>query len=225
MVLIGSAGPASAHPHVWIRAAASLIFANGTLTAIKEHWVFDPLFSEQTLAQLDVDEHGQVLPEGLRKLAEVSARGLKDLDYFTYPTLGGAPLEVGSPQDFTFEVVTDADPPGPASLLPPGARARMGVSAAQVLALSFTLPLAIPVLADAPDFALSITDPSFFYWYELDAKSPITLVGAPAGCAVAVDSAQPTSNELSALQAFDGQLGSTPPISIRAMTTVRLTCP
>jgi ABC-type uncharacterized transport system substrate-binding protein len=216
-------GPVAAHPHVWIRTAPSLIFRNGTIVAIQQRWTFDPLFSLQTLAQLDTDTGGRVLPEGLKKLADVSAKGLKQLDYFTFATLGGAPVAVLSAQDYAFEVVTSEHPPGPDSLRPPSGPAA-GSAPAQVLAFTFTLPLATPVLADAPGFALSITDTSFFYWYELDKTAPVGLIGAPANCRVTIEGAMPDAQTMSALQAFEGQLGSVPPISIRSMTTINLSC-
>jgi ABC-type uncharacterized transport system substrate-binding protein len=215
--------PVAAHPHVWIRTAASLIFKNGTIVAIQQRWTFDPLFSQQTLAQLDTDAGGRVSPDGLMKLAEFSAKGLRALDYFTFPTLGGAPVAVGPAHDYAFEVVMSEHPPGPDTLRPPSGMAA-GSAQAQVLAFTFTLPLATPVLADAPGFALSITDPSFFYWYELDKSAAVGLIGAPANCRVTIEGAMPDTQTMSALQAFDGQLGSLPPISIRSMTTINLSC-
>jgi ABC-type uncharacterized transport system substrate-binding protein len=51
----------------------------------------------------------------------------------------------------------------------------------KVLSLHFTLPLAQPVLADAPGFSFTITDPSFFIALQPAAKDPVVLgPGAPA---------------------------------------------
>jgi len=56
----------------------------------------------------------------------------------------------------------------------------------KVLSLHFTLPLAQPVLADAPGFSFAISDPSFFIALEPAAKDAVVLgPGAPAGCRIA----------------------------------------
>lgn len=55
----------------------------------------------------------------------------------------------------------------------------------KVLSLHFTLPLAQPVLADAPGFSFAISDPSFFIALEPAAKDAVVLgPGAPADCKV-----------------------------------------
>lgn len=55
----------------------------------------------------------------------------------------------------------------------------------KVLSLHFTLPLAQPVLADAPGFSFAISDPSFFIALEPAAKDAVVLgPGAPADCRV-----------------------------------------
>lgn len=57
----------------------------------------------------------------------------------------------------------------------------------KVLSLHFTLPLAQPVLADAPGFSFTISDPSFFIAFEPAAKDPVVLgPGAPQGCRIAI---------------------------------------
>jgi ABC-type uncharacterized transport system substrate-binding protein len=55
----------------------------------------------------------------------------------------------------------------------------------KVLSLHFTLPLAQPVLADAPGFSFAISDPSFFIALEPAAKDAVVLgPGAPADCRI-----------------------------------------
>jgi ABC-type uncharacterized transport system substrate-binding protein len=53
----------------------------------------------------------------------------------------------------------------------------------KVLSLHFTLPLAQPVLADAPGFNFTVADPSFFIAFQMAEKDPVVLgAGAPTGC-------------------------------------------
>ena len=51
------------------------------------------------------------------------------------------------------------------------------------LVLHFTLPFKVPFKAKT--LALELYDPTYFVDFELDDESPIKLVSAPAGCAVA----------------------------------------
>ncbi len=60
----------------------------------------------------------------------------------------------------------------------------------KVLSLHFTLPLAQPVLADAPGFSFTIADPSFFIAFQPADKDPVVLgQGAPPGCRIAIGEA------------------------------------
>jgi ABC-type uncharacterized transport system substrate-binding protein len=64
----------------------------------------------------------------------------------------------------------------------------------KVLSLHFTLPLAQPVLADAPGFSFTITDPSFFIALQPAAKDPVVLgPGAPGNCRVKIGEAPDTA--------------------------------
>ncbi len=68
----------------------------------------------------------------------------------------------------------------------PGADKDKAAAPTKVLSLYFTLPLAQPVLADAPGFSFVIVDPSFFIALEPAAKDAVLLgPGAPAECRIA----------------------------------------
>ncbi|MBN9261185.1 MAG: DUF1007 family protein [Hyphomicrobium sp.] len=62
----------------------------------------------------------------------------------------------------------------------------------KVLSLHFTLPLAQPVLAEAPGFSFTIADPSFFIAFQPAEKDPVALgQGAPQGCRISIGDAPP----------------------------------
>ena len=92
---------------------------------------------------------------------------------------------------------------------------------AKVLSLNFTLPLRQPVLSDAPDFTISIGDPSFFIAFDLAKPTPIKLGdGAPPTCRVdlgaeADDSPKP--------QGFANQT-EIPAFSFPASRPIKITC-
>ena len=93
----------------------------------------------------------------------------------------------------------------------------------KVLSLHFTLPLKEPVLAEAPGFSFTVSDPTFFIAFELAKDNPVKLgAGAPPGCRVAIGGtereAQDTKrpNEASAPQmgALGLGLGFAKPIAV-----------
>lgn len=76
----------------------------------------------------------------------------------------------------------------------------------KVLSLHFTLPLAQPVLADAPGFGFTINDPSFFIAFQPAEKDPVVLgAGAPTNCRVAsgqeTAAVPPTADEVAKSEA------------------------
>lgn len=65
----------------------------------------------------------------------------------------------------------------------PAATTEKPAERAKVLSLHFTLPLAQPVLADAPGFDFTVADPSFYIAFQMAEKDPVVLgAGAPTGC-------------------------------------------
>lgn len=69
----------------------------------------------------------------------------------------------------------------------PAATAEKPVGQPKVLSLHFTLPLAQPVLADAPGFNFTVADPSFYIAFQMAEKDPVVLgAGAPTGCRAAI---------------------------------------
>src|SRR5690242_5392278 len=46
VAFVGLAGPALAHPHVWITMKSEVVVGpDGAVTAIRHHWAFDDMFS------------------------------------------------------------------------------------------------------------------------------------------------------------------------------------
>ena len=48
-----NAGPASAHPHVFIENKVAFVFDAGKVTALRLSWAFDEVFSDSLLMQFD----------------------------------------------------------------------------------------------------------------------------------------------------------------------------
>ena len=117
------AGPAQAHPHVWVTMKSQLIYApDGSITGIRHAWSFDDMFSTFALQGMESKEKGKFTREELAPLAKVNVESLKEYDFFTYATADGTKAELAEPTSDYWLDFTD-----------------------QVLTLNFTLPFKTPV--------------------------------------------------------------------------------
>lgn len=102
-----------AHPHVWVSVETTVVYQNGSFTGVKQRWLFDEFYSAQAIEGLDTNRDGKLDRAELAELAKVNMEGLKEFDYFTFPTLAGQPLKVGDAAEAYLEQVEVATPPGP----------------------------------------------------------------------------------------------------------------
>lgn len=154
-------GTASAHPHVFIEAKAKVLFDKGTFTGVQHRWTFDEFYTATAIEGLDANKDGVYDRQELAELAKVNIDGLKEFNFFTYPTVGGKELKVGDAKDYWLEHKDG------------------------ILTLVFTLPFAEPVPTGAKDFRLGVADPTFFIGFDWAKSDAVTLgEGAPASCKV-----------------------------------------
>lgn len=159
LMLLG-APVAHAHPHVWVTSTSELIYApDGSVTGVRHAWTFDEMFSAYALQGIEAKTKGVYTREDLAPLAQVNVDSLKEFAYFTNAKVGAKKEKLGDPIDYFLEQKDGK------------------------LVLNFTLPLSVP--AKTPELVLEIFDPTYFVNFVLD-KEPLKLVGAPAGCKLAV---------------------------------------
>ncbi len=160
---IGFARPAAAHPHVWATVTSELVYApDGSIAGIRQHWVFDDMFTAFAVQGLQGKEKGKFTREELAPLAKTNIESLKEFKYFTFATVDGKKAEFGEPlPDYWLDYKN------------------------AVLTLNFTLPFAKPM--KAKDVRIEIYDPTYFVALELDKKQPVHLIGAPAACKLATE--------------------------------------
>ena len=164
-MLAVTAGAAQAHPHVWIVAKSELIYApDGSITGIRHAWTFDDMFSTYALQGIESKTKGVYTRDELKPLAQTNVESLKEYAFFTFAKVGAAGSQkkekFNDPIDYYLEYKDAA------------------------LTLHFTLPFKAPV--KTPALALEVFDPSYFIDFQLNEKDPVTLVGAPANCKLAV---------------------------------------
>jgi ABC-type uncharacterized transport system substrate-binding protein len=201
-VTLGATVPGMAHPHIWVRTSSEVLFENGAIVALRHAWTFDEYYSQTAVDGLDTDKDGTYSRAELAELAKVNVEALKDFAYFTFPRLASQDLTVGTPKDYWLEhgpVAAAGETPaagatagaagdGASGIIARGAEAKAG----GVLTLRFTLPLAQPVLADAPEFSFTVGDPTFFIAFDPAPGTAVTLgPGAPPDCRVVAADAPP----------------------------------
>lgn len=169
LLLVGLAGPALAHPHVWVEVHSELDYApDGTLSGVRHHWKFDEAFSTYALQGLETTPDGKPSDKTLKELAQVNIDSLHEFDFFTYAKRGK--------QDITFL------PPKDYSLTYDGT----------ALTLHFTLPFAQPP-AKKGELALDVYDPTYFVAFQLADDNPVTLAGNAADCALTLHRPDPAA--------------------------------
>ena len=161
LAFASSIAPAAAHPHLWVTASSELIYAaDGNITGVRHAWKFDDMFSTYALQGIESKTKGVYTREELAPLAQTNVESLKEFGFFTFAKTDGKKQRFLDPVDYYLEQKDAA------------------------LVLHFTMPFKTPF--KARELALEIYDPSFFVDFGLAKPDPIRLVGAPAGCAVAV---------------------------------------
>ncbi len=198
-----AAGPALAHPHVWVEARAKVLFgADGKVDAIRNDWVFDEMYSAFAVQGLEKD--GKLAtPAQLSTLAKSNVDDLKEYDYFTYAKAAGQKVKFGAPTDYSLEERPD-----------------------KRVVLHFTLPLAEPTKTGRA-MSVQIYDPTYFVDFELAAQDPLELDGAPAGCSKSVLGANPliVADGQKLAKSFDTGLTPSDDFSLKMASRVIVACP
>ena len=155
---IGLVQPAAAHPHVWVTATGELLYAaDGSVTGIRNHWLFDDMFSAFAVQGLAGKEKGKFTRDELAPLAKTNIESLSEFKYFVYATADGKKAPFAEPLPDYWLDYKDG-----------------------LLTLNFTLPFQQPV--KAKDLKIEIYDPTYFVAFALKKEAAVQLVGAPAQC-------------------------------------------
>lgn len=155
---LASATPAAAHPHVWVKASAELIYAeDGRVTGIRHRWTFDEAYS--SFATQGLGKNGAPpTREDLAELAQINTESLIEFDYFTVAKVDGKKHDFATPRDAFMDY------------------------AGGVLTLTFTLPLKSPARPTRA-MGLEVYDPTWFVSFAFEETDPVK---AAAACSVTV---------------------------------------
>jgi ABC-type uncharacterized transport system substrate-binding protein len=169
-----TAGPAAAHPHVWVTVKSELLYEpDGTLKGVRHAWTFDDMFSTFATQGLEAKKKGEFTREELAPLAKVNVESLKEYDFFTAATANGQKIEFNEPVEGYYLVF---DPKQ------------------SELTLHFELPLKDPVKTKNAN--IEVYDREYFVDFSFADKDPIKLAGAPAQCKLIVGKPKEMGAEL-----------------------------
>ena len=82
-----------AHPHVFIDATVKAVFDDAGFSAIRNHWVYDELYSSAMMSSGDTDGDGQISDSENKWFCETILAPLKEYNYFNYIQSGTAFLK------------------------------------------------------------------------------------------------------------------------------------
>ncbi len=202
-VLLAVSAPAPhahAHPHVWIDLKTELVFSpEAKITGLTIDWTFDELYTAFIIE--DVGGAKALDDEKLTGIGRKNLANLREYNYFAEFLVDGAAQEFATPE--TFDV---------------------GLRDGR-LWMRFTVPLAAPVTPNGKRISYAVYDPSYYvsilHGSARDAALP---ADAPAGCEIALEEPNPSSESLSLAQSLDRM--DIAPQSYGALFAerIRLTC-
>ena len=199
---LACAGPALAHPHVFVVVTSEVVFdAQGRVSGISHSWTFDEMYS--AFVTTGAGEEGKpVSTEQLQPLAEQNVSDLAEYGYFTLVKVPGQKVEFAKPQAIA-----------------------MREDDKKLVTLTFTLPLKQPVKADKA-LTLQVYDPTYFVFFDF-AKNGVAMKGAPSGCSVSVTQPAPLGeSEAKRLnEAFFSGLSPGADFGIKLASRATVACP
>ena len=101
IAFLAPAALAEAHPHIWIRATATLQFEDGKITGIRHEWVFDDFFSNALITDFDKNKDKAFDAAEVKELEANAFVALKEFGYFTHVRIGGKAVTIETARDFT----------------------------------------------------------------------------------------------------------------------------
>ena len=196
--------PAIAHPHVWVKSKATILYDQaGRVTGIRQGWTFDEAYSAYAVQGFPKGPDGKLAPEKMAELAKINIESLAEQGFFTNAKANGSKLAFGTPLNYGTSFDDNA------------------------LTLTFELPVQSPAKADRI-FALDVYDPTFFVDFAIpDVEDAVRLEGAPKGCALKVTRPKPPeqSQTQSMSESFFNALNTASQYGAQFASRVLVACP
>jgi ABC-type uncharacterized transport system substrate-binding protein len=156
LALLAPAAAAEAHPHIWIRATATLQFEGGKVVGIQHEWVFDDFFSNALITDFDKNKNKQFDPDEVKELQANAFVALKEFGYFTHVKVGGKEMPIEATRDFAPSIEKGK------------------------VVYRFTAVLPQPVDPRTTQFAAGVYDHSYYVDVEVNPQIGVKLAGGGA---------------------------------------------
>lgn len=153
LALLAPAAVAEAHPHIWIRATATLQFEDGKIIGIRHEWLFDDFFSNALITDFDKNKNKQFEPEEVKELEANAFVALKEFGFFTHVRVGGKAVTIETTRDFA-PTINDGK-----------------------VTYHFTAVLPQPIDPRAVQFAAGVYDHSYYVDVEVNPQIGVKLAG------------------------------------------------
>jgi ABC-type uncharacterized transport system substrate-binding protein len=199
---IDIARPAVALPRVLVNAELEISFdAKGYITAVTNIWHFDQDFTNYAIKGVDTST-----PSGLKPLADVNIRSLKEFKYFTSIYADNRELALGDPIDYHLEYNDSAN--------------------YKQLTLFFTIPLESPLLPSRSGITVKVFDQEYFVAFHFnEGTQSVRLKSASSNCSSVLHSPnepdEETSAKLSSTKKFTPDLA---PLIQRLANSIEINC-
>ena len=138
---------AFAHPHVFVDAKVQVLFDDKGLSGVKNHWVYDEIYSAAMVASADSDGDGKLTAQESEKLKPSILGELAKSNYFNYIQWGSDFLKAGDIRNFRASVVN------------------------RRLALDFVVGFSVPVGSDYSMLVVVVADPTNYVQVTCDMEA------------------------------------------------------
>jgi len=138
---------AFAHPHVFVDAKVQVLFNEKGLSGVKNHWVYDEIYSTAMVSSADSDGDGKLSSQEGEILKSSILGEIYRSNYFNYIQFGADFLKAGNIKNFKASVVN------------------------RRLALDFVVEFTAPVGADYSMLVIVVADPSNYVQVTCDMEA------------------------------------------------------
>jgi len=101
LVVLGSAAPLFAHPHMSLVASCEFVWKDDTLSGVHIDWAFDPYFSADIIRGFDSNGDGKFDPDETQAVYDNAFQNLKNYHFFTFIRQGSRRTNPASVKDFS----------------------------------------------------------------------------------------------------------------------------
>lgn len=157
--LVTAATSATAHPHVFVEPHVEIVGnAAGTMTAIRNVWRMDELFSSSVVVDFDKNANGALDPDELDAVGETVRTSIAEWSFYSFVEMDGRDVDLVPPEKM-HTLYQDGQ-----------------------LIFFFEMPLKDPIDLAEHKVKVSNFDDSFYVAFNFEDADDFQLIDLPAGC-------------------------------------------